>query len=165
MDLFPTGLDNSLFPAIFLGVLVTFAAVETLGWTFTGLVVPGYLASVALVAPRAAGLMVVEALVTLAIVRLVADGAAAARVASRFFGREAGPLAVDGHAYLGPQCALRLRQQGHVLSRAAEDRAGQQMQDPNGSAVDASSFHSRRRTLNQREAGGPAPADAAAVRA
>ena len=29
MHIFPTGLDNSLFPAIFVGVLFTFAAVET----------------------------------------------------------------------------------------------------------------------------------------
>lgn len=88
MHLFPTGLESSLFPAIFVGVIVTFAATETLGWTFTGLVVPGYLGAVALVAPAAAGLMFIEALVALAAVRLLSDAAAWSRIGSRFFGRE-----------------------------------------------------------------------------
>ncbi len=88
MDLFPTGLDNSLFPAIFIGVLIAFAATETLGWTFTGLVVPGYLAAVALVSPEAAALMLGEALLSLALVRLLSDLSSRVRVGSRFFGRE-----------------------------------------------------------------------------
>jgi hypothetical protein len=88
VHIFPTGLDNSLFPAIFIGVLLAFAATQTLGWTFTGLVVPGYLSAVALVSPLAAGLMFVEALVALAIVRALSDGASRLRVGSRFFGRE-----------------------------------------------------------------------------
>ena len=88
MHLFPTGLDNSLFPAIFIGVILAFAATQTLGWTFTGLVVPGYLSAVALVSPLAAGLMFVEALVALAVVRGLSDGAEWLRIGSRFFGRE-----------------------------------------------------------------------------
>ena len=88
MELFPAGLAQTLFPAILLGVLVTFIATETLGWTFTGLVVPGYLASVALVSPRAALLMVIEALASLVVARLLSDGAARLGVGSRFFGRE-----------------------------------------------------------------------------
>src|SRR5687767_4095644 len=88
MEIFPAGLAQTLFPAILLGVLVTLVATETLGWTFTGLVVPGYLASVALVSPRAAGLMVIEAVVALALTRLASDAAARVGVGSRFFGRE-----------------------------------------------------------------------------
>src|SRR5262245_31289753 len=88
MHVFPPGLDNTLFPAIFLGVLLTFVATQTLGWSFTGLVAPGYLASVALVAPRAAGLMLVEAALTFAIVRAVAEGGPVGRMGGRFFGRD-----------------------------------------------------------------------------
>src|SRR5262245_28995822 len=68
--------------------MVAFAATETLGWSFTGLVVPGYLSAVALVSPEAALLMLGEATAALLIVRVMSDLAARARVGSRFFGRE-----------------------------------------------------------------------------
>ncbi|MFH0902073.1 MAG: poly-gamma-glutamate biosynthesis protein PgsC/CapC, partial [Pseudomonadota bacterium] len=66
----------------------TLAATETLGWTFTGLVVPGYLAMVALLSWPAALLMIVESLCTVAVVRLLGDGLARLGAGSRFFGRE-----------------------------------------------------------------------------
>lgn len=88
MQLLPPGLETSLFPAIFVGVLVTFLATETLGWTFTGLVVPGYLGAVALVAPEAAALMTAEGVVAFGLVRLLSDGAARVGAGSRLFGRE-----------------------------------------------------------------------------
>ena len=69
-------------------MLVTFAFTETLGWTFTGLVVPGYLASVAIVSGRAAALMGLEAAATFLMVRFLSDGLSRVGVTSRFFGRE-----------------------------------------------------------------------------
>ncbi|MDH5673726.1 MAG: poly-gamma-glutamate biosynthesis protein PgsC/CapC [Myxococcales bacterium] len=65
VELFPVnGLDRSLHAPVLLGLLVSAFFAETLGWTFAGLVVPGYLVSVIVAAPLTAVLVVVEALLT-----------------------------------------------------------------------------------------------------
>ena len=48
--------DNSLLTAVLVGVLVLFALGERFGWPQSGLVVPGYLAGILVVAPEIAGL-------------------------------------------------------------------------------------------------------------
>ncbi len=88
MHVFPQGLDNSLLIAVVVGVAVRFVFTETLGWVFSGLVVPGYLAGVAAVRPSAVGVIVVEALVTYALVRSVSWVLGAARLGTPVFGRD-----------------------------------------------------------------------------
>ncbi len=88
MHVFPQGLDNSLLVAVFAGVLVRFFFTETLGWVFSGLVVPGYLAAVLSVRPSAAAVILAEALVTFALVRGVSWLLGASRLGTPVFGRE-----------------------------------------------------------------------------
>ncbi|MEY2931260.1 MAG: hypothetical protein RL033_2009, partial [Pseudomonadota bacterium] len=65
LHLFPTnGLDRSLHAPVVIGlVLVTFFT-EAFGWTYAGLVVPGYLAATFAAAPVTGVLVLVEALLT-----------------------------------------------------------------------------------------------------
>jgi len=88
-DLFPaSGLDNSLFTAIFLGLLLLFLLTESFGWVFTGLVVPGYLASVFVIQPVAGAVILVEAIATYFVSRAVSDWGSRVLPYNRFFGRE-----------------------------------------------------------------------------
>ena len=84
----PGGLDQSIVLAVLLGVWVTLLFTETLGWVFIGLVVPGYLASVLVVQPTTALVIVAEALLTYLVARGLAYGLAPTRVWSPFFGRD-----------------------------------------------------------------------------
>ena len=84
----PGGLDQSIVLAVLIGVWVTLLFTETLGWVFIGLVVPGYLASVLVVQPTTALVIVAEALLTYLIARGLAYGLAPTRVWSPFFGRD-----------------------------------------------------------------------------
>jgi len=74
--------------AVLLGVWVTLLFTETLGWVFVGLVVPGYLASVLVVQPTTALVIVAEALLTYLLARGLAYGLAPTRVWAPFFGRD-----------------------------------------------------------------------------
>ena len=76
----PGGLDQSIVLAVLLGVWVTLLFTETLGWVFVGLVVPGYLASVLVVQPATALVIVAEALLTYLVARGLAYGLAPTRV-------------------------------------------------------------------------------------
>jgi len=88
-DLFPaSGLDNSLFTAIFLGLLLLFVLTESFGWVFTGLVVPGYLASVFVIQPVAGAVILAEAIATYFIARAISDWGSRFLPYNRFFGRE-----------------------------------------------------------------------------
>ncbi len=84
----PGGLDQSIVLAVLLGVWVTLLFTETLGWVFVGLVVPGYLASVLVVQPTTALVIVAEALLTYLLARGLAYGLAPTRVWAPFFGRD-----------------------------------------------------------------------------
>lgn len=89
LDLFPaSGLDNSLFTAVLLGLLCLFLLNESFGWVFTGLVVPGYLASVFVIQPQAGVVIAAEAVVTYLVARVISDWAAPVMPWNRFFGRE-----------------------------------------------------------------------------
>ncbi len=88
-NLFPaSGLDNSLFTAVLLGLLLLFLLTESWGWVFTGLVVPGYLASVIVIQPMAGIVIGLEAVFTYLVARAISDWAAPVMPWNRFFGRE-----------------------------------------------------------------------------
>jgi hypothetical protein len=89
LDLFPaTGLDSSLVTAVLVGLYVRFFLTESFGWTFSGLVVPGYLASVAVVLPVSAAVTVFEAIVTLLCVQALCAVLSRARLGTPVFGRD-----------------------------------------------------------------------------
>ncbi len=67
----PNGLDRSLHVVVTFGLLVTTFFAETYGWTYAGLVVPGYLAAVLVAAPVTGLVMVGEGLLTHWIVSVV----------------------------------------------------------------------------------------------
>jgi len=88
-QVFPAGgLDQSIVLAVLIGVWVTLLFTETLGWVFVGLVVPGYLASVLVVQPTAAAIIVAEGLATYVLARGLAYGLAPTKVWQPFFGRD-----------------------------------------------------------------------------
>ena len=71
-----------------LGLLLLFVLTEAYGWIFSGLVVPGYLASVFIIQPTAGLVMVVEAVISYVLARLLSDHLGAWSPWNRFFGRE-----------------------------------------------------------------------------
>jgi hypothetical protein len=89
LDFFPaTGLDSSLITAVLIGLYVRFFFTEAFGWTFSGLVVPGYLASVAVVLPVSAAVTVCEAVVTLLCVQGLCAVLSRAHLGTPVFGRD-----------------------------------------------------------------------------
>ena len=89
MDIFPVnGLDRSLHVPVLVGLLLLTFFSETLGWTFAGLVVPGYFASVIIAAPATAVLVTVESIVTYAVGSLLGRWLPRTGVWSSAFGRE-----------------------------------------------------------------------------
>ena len=71
-SLFPgAGFESSLLTAVLVGLVVTWLLNETLGWSFAGLVAPGYLASIFLVRPSAGVVVIVEALMTYSLVHVL----------------------------------------------------------------------------------------------
>jgi hypothetical protein len=84
----PGGLDQSIVLAVLLGVWITLLFTETLGWVFVGLVVPGYLASVLVVQPSTAVVIVIEALATYGLARGLAYGLRPMQAWTPFFGRD-----------------------------------------------------------------------------
>jgi hypothetical protein len=86
--IFPHGLESNLLVPVLLGVLVTFALNEAFGWDFVGVVVPGYLSAVTLVEPVVAVVVLVEAVLTCALARLVDAGATRAGIWYPVFGRD-----------------------------------------------------------------------------
>jgi hypothetical protein len=89
LDLFPlNGLDRSLHAPVLVGLLVLTLFTETLGWTYAGLVVPGYLAAVFVTAPVTALLIIGEALLTYWIAALLGRWLPRTGAWSTTFGRE-----------------------------------------------------------------------------
>jgi hypothetical protein len=89
VHLFPaSGFDQSATTPVFLGVLVSWFFTETFGWVFAGLVVPGYLAALFMIDPRAATIDVLEAVLTYAVARVLGEHLARTGLTSRLFGRE-----------------------------------------------------------------------------
>ncbi|MFT4622134.1 MAG: hypothetical protein ACI8PZ_000790 [Myxococcota bacterium] len=84
----PSSLNNSILTSVLVGLVVVWLFQETYGWNFSGLVVPGYLASVLVVQPLTGCVIVVEAVATWWLVYAISDGVPARWPWARFFGRD-----------------------------------------------------------------------------
>lgn len=74
LHLFPTnGLDRSLHAPVVVGLVLVSFFTEAFGWTYAGLVVPGYLAAAFIAAPVTACLVLAEAVITHLAVLLIAS--------------------------------------------------------------------------------------------
>lgn len=80
--------DNSLLTAVLLGVLILFFLAERFGWPQSGLVVPGYLAGILIVAPEVALVIGIEALATYFLARVLIAGLPKLLPIDRAFGRD-----------------------------------------------------------------------------
>jgi hypothetical protein len=118
LHLFPTaGFDRSTTTPVLLGVLISWFFCETFGWVFAGLVVPGYLAAVFCIDPRAGMVDVAEALFTYALARGLGEHLARTGITSRVFGRERFLLVVLS------SIIVRLAVEGAILPRFAPHAA------------------------------------------
>jgi gamma-polyglutamate biosynthesis protein CapC len=89
LQLFPPhGLDQTIHVAVLLGLWVLLFTTERLGWVWSGLVVPGYLASVFVIQPAAGVTIACESVLTFVAARLVSETASRSGAWSPFFGRE-----------------------------------------------------------------------------
>jgi hypothetical protein len=89
LRIFPAyGLDNSLLTAVLLGLYIRFFFTEWLGWVFSGLVVPGYLAAVFLLRPASGVVISLEGLITFLIVRGLSSLLSLTKLGTPVFGRE-----------------------------------------------------------------------------
>lgn len=89
LELFPPrGLDQSILAAVLMGLLLLLFLTEAFGWVFVGLVVPGYLASVAIIQPASAVAVVFESLITYVLALSISEIFSRSRSWSPFFGRE-----------------------------------------------------------------------------
>lgn len=84
----PRGLDQSILAAVLVGLLLLLFLTEVFGWVFVGLVVPGYLASVAIIQPASAVAVVFESLITYLLAICISELFSRSRSWSPFFGRE-----------------------------------------------------------------------------
>lgn len=113
LPIFPrSGFDQSVTTPVLLGVLASWLFTETFGWVFAGLVVPGYLASVFLLAPAAGVIDIFEAVLTYFVARLIGEHLPRIGVTSRVFGRERFFLVVL------VSILVRLAVEGWLLPRA-----------------------------------------------
>ena len=89
LRIFPAyGLDNSLLTAVLVGLYIRFLFTEWLGWVFSGLVVPGYLAAIILLRPASAIMIIGEAVVTLVVVRGLSSLMSLTKLGTPMFGRD-----------------------------------------------------------------------------
>ena len=88
LSLFPPGFESTLLVPVLAGALLMAAFTEWWGWDFVGVVVPGYLCSVLMLEPVAAGVVVTEAVVTALAVRGLVAALARAGLAYPVFGRD-----------------------------------------------------------------------------
>lgn len=84
----PQGVDQTIHVAILLGVLALLFLNESFGWVYSGLVVPGYLASLLVLAPLSTAAVMFEAVLTFGLARMLSELASKSGAWSRFFGRE-----------------------------------------------------------------------------
>ena len=110
----PNGLDRSLHTAVLIGLLIGTFFTETLGWTYAGLVVPGYLATVFFAAPITGAFIIVESIVTYLFVALLGRWISKTGVWSTAFGRERFYLFIVGAVF------VRLIFEGTAVPRIAE---------------------------------------------
>ncbi len=89
-NIFPAnGLANSVIPPVLAGLTFSTIFAETLGWNFSGLIVPGYLAPIFVVKPISGLVIVVEAIITYILLRILSDVFSRLGIWTRFFGQDA----------------------------------------------------------------------------
>lgn len=84
----PGGLSSSVITSVWLGVVVSVFFNRRLGWSLSGLVVPGYLVPLVLLQPWSAGIIVFQGLTTYLIVRMLVNKGAQLGLWTEFFGRD-----------------------------------------------------------------------------
>ena len=90
LAVFPeNGLASSVIPPVFVGLTFSTLFAEALGWNFSGLIVPGYLAPIFAVKPVSGIIIIIEALITYVILRILSDGFSKFGIWTRFFGQDA----------------------------------------------------------------------------
>lgn len=114
----PGGLGSPVITTVWIGVLVLAFFNLRLGWVFIGLVVPGYLVPLLLAKPWSAVVIVLDAVLTYAVVRFLSERFSSARYWSSLFGRDrffafilvsvVARVSMDG--YLLPRLAARLEE-------------------------------------------------------
>ncbi len=110
--IFPVnGLDRSLHAPVMIGLLAITFFTEVFGWTYAGLVVPGYLATVMVAAPITGALIVLEALLTYLFAALIGRWLPRTGAWSTTFGRERFFLFIVGAVL------VRLGVEGNLLPR------------------------------------------------
>lgn len=89
LQLFPgSGFETSIMTIVLLGVLIRWLYTETMGYTFAGLVVPGYLASVLIIAPVSGVVICIESVLTYLFVWLIVEYFGKKTLWSPGFGRD-----------------------------------------------------------------------------
>ena len=89
LPLLPDGaLQGSILIPIFVGVLLMTFLNERFGIAFSGIVVPGYMVPIMIVAPWSAGIIAIEAIVTILIVQGLSVYGFRARIWPPTFGRD-----------------------------------------------------------------------------
>ena len=89
LNLFPaSSLDNSILTSVLVGLLMVWLLHELLGWGFTALVVPGYLASILVIEPQAALVICAEVVVTYGILVVASESLPRWWPWSPLFGRD-----------------------------------------------------------------------------
>jgi hypothetical protein len=89
LDIFPQGsLSSSIIPVVWVGMSVVCFFNLRLGWMLSGLVVPGYLVPLMLLKPWAAGVVLIEGVLTYFLVWLVSEFLSRWALWCSFFGRD-----------------------------------------------------------------------------
>lgn len=119
LRIFPAyGLENAVLTSVLLGLYVRFFFTEWLGWVFSGLVVPGYLAAVFLLRPISGVVILIEGFITFVTVRGLSTLLPLLQVGTSVFGRDrfmwlvvtSVGVRVAVEALLAPWLELRLRE-------------------------------------------------------
>src|SRR5687767_947151 len=104
----PYGIDQTIHVSVLLGVLLLLALTEWFGWVFSGLVVPGYLAALFVLEPASGCAVLIEAVLTFLLARLLSNVASRSGAWNAFFGRERFMLIVFVSVVVRQACALWL---------------------------------------------------------
>lgn len=113
MELFPPyGVDQTIHVAVLIGVLLLLGLTEWFGWVFSGLVVPGYLAALFVLEPASGCAVLIEAVLTFLVARLLSNVASRSGAWNAFFGRERFMLIVFVSIVVRQACSLWLFRDG-----------------------------------------------------
>lgn len=85
---YKNGLAHSVIMPILIGLIIMALGAEIFGWTFSGLIVPGFLAPIILIEPLVATVMITEAIISYYCVLGLSNLGTKTDLWSEFFGRE-----------------------------------------------------------------------------